>query len=400
MSKSINLYFQMHQPCRLNGDYNVFCIGNHQDYENEDVLLQIVKKVARRSYIPMLKKIGATKDKLGKNFKVGIGITGLALEFLEKYSPEVIKLLDSLLKKDAIEIIAETYYHSLAFLKSEKEFEEQVELQAKKLKKLFNYEAKTFRNTDLIYNDHLAQKIESLGYEVILAEGTDMALQGKTPNAVYRPDAAPRLKLLLNNSSLADDLALRFNAKDWSEYPLTAEKYWNWIKLSLQKHDLINLFLDMETFGEHISEEEGIIDFFDKLVAESQKETEFEVRWVSPALAADLHYPSGSVKCVPFTSWRGQNRDLSMWIGNPLQDKLLDFSYSLENLLKEKANKKLLDSWRKVLSSDHYHYACTKRFERGWDRRFFSPFESPYEAYMVCINILSDIKERAENNGR
>lgn len=382
----ICFYFQVHQPYRM-VRYSVFDIGKHATYFDEKKNSQIMKKVAKKCYIPM-NRLLLSLLKNHSGFRISFSISGVALDQFEKYSPGVLDLFKDLADTGKVEFLAETYHHSLSFIFDRKEFREQVRLHTKKIKSLFNKTPTVFRNTELIYNNKLAKEIESLGFKAVLAEGADHILRWRSPNYIYRPKGVRNLKLLLKNYKLSDDIAFRFSNKGWEGYPLTAPKYAEW--LDGMKGDTINLFMDYETFGEHQWEDTGIFDFMRHLPEELKKRnisfhTPSELTNKKPVAELDIHHP---------ISWADTERDLSAWLGNRMQKSAVDKLYALKKSVFATKDEFLINLWRKLTTSDHFYYMCTKWFNDGDVHKYFNPYDSPYEAYMAFMNILQDIEYR------
>jgi alpha-amylase len=293
-----------------------------------------------------------------------------------------------------VEFLAETYYHTLAFLYSREEFRQQVELHEKTIKRLFNQEPRVFRNTELIYNNDLALFVSHMGYDAVLAEGADHILGSRTPNFVYRPPHAPNLRLLLKNYRLSDDIAFRFSNRAWEQWPLTAEKFARWVNQINGNGVCCNLFMDYETFGEHQWADTGIFDFLKHLPAEILKHKDNE--FLTPSQVIDKYPPAGDIDAPHMISWADTERDLSAWLGNAMQSNALHELYKLESAVKERADEILLADWRKFQASDHFYYMCTKFWADGDVHKYFSPYESPYDAYINVMNVLDNIRARAK----
>ena len=368
--------------------YSVFNIGNSSDYFDEAKNREVMQKVAGKCYLPtnkvMLDLINTYKDS-DRKFKIAYSITGVALEQFEKYAPEVLDSFKELAATGCVEFLSETYYHSLSFIYSKEEFKAQVELHRKKIKELFNQEPTVFRNTELIFNNEIAHFIEDLGYKAMLAEGADHILQWRSPNYVYHAKTAPKLRVLLKNYKLSDDIAFRFGQKSWESYPLTAEKYAHWMNQHAEHS--INLFMDYETFGEHQWEDTGIFNFLRQLPHELFKNVHTQFIWPSELA---MREPVAELDMHSFVSWADIERDLSAWMGNNMQNSALSELYALENVIKEINNKSLLEDWRKLTTSDHFYYMCTKYFNDGDVHKYFNPYDTPYESYINFMNILND----------
>jgi len=388
--KKVCLYFQVHQPYRLR-KYKVFDIGNKSNYFDEKKNKEVMEKVAKKCYIPtnklLLKLIKKYKDK----FKVSFSITGVVLEQFEKYTPKVLELFKELAKTGNVEFLSETYYHSLSYLYSKEEFEEQVRMHRKKIKKLFGQKPKIFRNTELIFNNELANYVERMGYKGILAEGADHILDWKSPNYVYKAKTTKKLKLLLKNYKLSDDIAFRFSQRSWKDHPLTVEKFVHWINKS--PGEIVNLFMDYETFGEHQWEDTGIFQFLEKFPDELISNG---IEFVTPS-ALLKHESKDEIDIHSFVSWADVERDLSAWLGNKIQVSAAEELYKLEKKIKEINDPALLEDWRKLTTSDHFYYMCTKWFNDGDVHKYFNPYDSPYEAFITFINILNDMVYRIKN---
>jgi len=385
---SVCFYFQVHQPERLR-KYSVFDIGNNSNYFDEQKNKEIIRKVARKCYLPANNLLLRLIKKHKGRFKVSFSISGVALEQFEKYAPEVIYSFRQLARTGCVEFLNETYYHSLAFLFDKEEFKEQVLMHKKKIKDLFGQEPKAFRNTELIYNNELASFVQSLGYKTILAEGADHILGWRSPNYVYTPKTANKMKLLLKNYKLSDDVAFRFSNKGWEEYPLTVDKYAQWVSAANGNGYVVNLFMDYETFGEHQWEDTGIFEFLEHLPSEILKHPDNDFVTVSEASS---RYPVvAELDIHNFVSWADIERDLSAWLGNSLQNAAANELYKIGRLVKETNDPKLLNDWRKLTTSDHFYYMCIKWFSDGDVHKYFNPYETPYEGFIAFMNVLNDI---------
>ena len=390
---SVCFYFQVHQPYRLK-NYTVFDIGKNLDYFNSQKNEEILKKVAKKCYLPtnnlMLQLI-----KKYPEFKISYSFSGVILEQLEKFAPEVIESFRQLVKTGNVEILDETYYHSLAFLYSKKEFKEQVVLHNKKIKSLFNYSPKVFRNTELVYNNELAKAVEEMGYKGVLAEGADHILGWRSPNFVYKPKGAD-IPLLLKNYKLSDDIAFRFSEKSWKEFPLTIEKYSNWVNGINGNGNVVNLFMYYETFGEHQWSSTGIFNFLKSLPGEILKNK--DNNFMTPSEVIKNYKPVAELDIPDVISWADVERDLSAWLGTKMQQSSIKKIYELEPKIKEQKNKKILEEWRKLQISDHFYYMCTKWFNDGDVHKYFNPHDSPYEAFINYMNIFSDLNTKLNRN--
>lgn len=363
------------------------------DYFDVQKNASICRKVAQKCYLPTNAKLLELIQRHDGAFRVSFSITGTALEQFEAYAPEVLDSFVRLAQTGCVEFIGETYYHSLAALYSEDEFRAQVKLHTKAIQKYFGQTPRVFRNTELIYNDRIGQLAREIGFEAIIAEGVDDVLDWRSPNFVYTVHNSDA-KLLLKNYKLSDDIAFRFSNRGWEEFPLTADKFSGWVHRVSGNGDVVNLFMDYETFGEHQWASTGIFEFLDYLPGEIMKHpdwnfaTPFEV--VSRYSArADLHFHR-------LTSWADLERDLTAWRGNTMQEKALAEVYSLEKQVKSLNDLRLLAVWRKLSTSDHFYYMCTKWFADGDVHAYFSPFESPYDAFVNYMNVLKDFKRELD----
>ena len=397
MSKrGIVLYLHVHQPLRVR-QYSVFDTAVNHDYFDEPVYEtdrnneQVLRKIADKSYRPMnalLEKLLAEHPE----FKVSLSITGTFIEQAEKWAPDVLDSFKRLVATGRVEIVAETYYHSLAFFYSRTEFEHQVEAHRNKIRELFGVETKVFRNTELAYNDELGKWADGYGFKGILAEGWDPILEWRSPNHVYRPAGTKNIALLLKNYRLSDDLAFRFSNKEWEQWPLTVDKYADWMNASIEHQPIINLFMDYETFGEHQWEDTGIFDFFGSFVGKWLQNPDNTFYTVSEAIEA--FEPVGEISMPNTVTWADNERDLSAWLGNNMQQEALRYIYSLEDDIIRTGDLELIADWRKLQTSDHVYYMCTKWFTDGDVHAYFSPYESPYDAFLYFINAVRDLRWR------
>jgi len=387
---SVCFYFQVHQPYRLRR-YSVFDTDRH--YFDEYKNAEICRKVAERCYLPANRLLLDNIKVHEGRFRIAYSISGVAIEQFEKYSPEVMQTFHDLNATGCVEFLDETYYHSLSFLYSREEFRAQVDMHRKLMKRLFNQEPRVFRNTELIYNNDLAHFVSHMGYDAILAEGADQVLGARSPNFVYRPPHAPRLKLVLKNYRLSDDIAFRFSNRNWEQWPLTAEKFTQWVNQINGHGVLCNLFMDYETFGEHQWAHTGIFDFLKHLPAEIMRSSS-ENRFLTPSQVIDSYEPAGEIDVPHMISWADTERDLSAWLGNAMQSNALHELYKLEGALKEKGDQALLADWRKLTTSDHFYYMCTKYWSDGDVHKYFSPYESPYDSYINFMNVLDNVRSR------
>ncbi len=396
-TKSICLYFQVHQPDRLRL-FRFFDIGADDHYFDDFENSAIVRRVAARCYLPANRLIKEMIEAGGKKFKVTFSISGTAIEQFKRFAPEVMQSFRELADTGCVEFLAETYAHSLASLSSPAEFKEQVKLHAKTIETEFGVKPKAFRNTELIYSDAIGEMVASMGYRTMLTEGAKHILGWKSPGFVYHNPLNPKLNLLLKNSSLSDDIAFRFSNRGWSEWPLTADKYAGWIADVLQNDDIVNLFMDYETFGEHQKAESGIFDFLKALPSEIAKYP--DICFCTASEAAKRHKSVGEVN-VPFPiSWADEERDTSAWLGNELQNEAFSKLNALEGPVKKCGDAHLLATFRRLQESDHLYYMCTKFFSDGAVHSYFNPYDTPYEAFINYMNVLSDFEIRVEEKSK
>ena len=393
MEKSLCLYFQVHQPDRLRL-YRFFDIGNDSQYFDEFANRTILKRIAQRCYLPMNEVIYDLIQKHGKNFKVAFSISGAALEQFEQYAPEVLESFKKLASTKCVEFLAETYSHSLASLKSEKEFKNQVKEHSAAIKKHFGVKPKTFRNTELIYSDTIGETVAAMGFNTMLTEGAKHILGWKSPNFLYTNAINPKLKLLLKNFNLSDDIAFRFSDRSNPNWPVTSDKYAAWLAESAKEADIINLFMDYETFGEHQNASTGIFEFMRALPDAVLANT--ELKFVTPSEAAAKHQPVAPLHVPYAISWADEERDTSAWLGNELQNEAFEKLYSLEKGVMAAKDEELLADFRKLQESDHFYYMCTKFFSDGAVHKYFNPYDTPYEAFINYMNVLSDFALRVE----
>jgi alpha-amylase len=326
-------------------------------------------------------------------FKVAYSITGVLLEQLAEYAPEVISTFDALAQTGCVEFLAETYYHSLSFLYSRNEFKEQIQKHSDTIQKMFGYTPRVFRNTELIYSNDLTDAIESMGvFDGVLTEGADRILGGRSPNFIYNSPRNQRIKLLLKNYALSDDIAFRFSNRGWNEWPLMASKYSEWVSRVNGNGYAVNLFMDYETFGEHQWKDTGIFDFMHHLPEEIMKNPDNNFKTPSEVIAT---YPATDVVDVPgLISWADTERDLSAWLGNSMQSNALHELYRMESNIKQAKDEKLLSDWRKLQTSDHFYYMCTKYFADGDVHKYFNPYDSPYDSYINFMNVMGNLEKR------
>ncbi len=389
--KAICFYFQIHQPFRLKR-YRFFDIGNdhyyYDDFANDDILTRI----AQRSYIPAAETLLHMLETY-PNFRCAFSISGVALEQLEQYVPEFIDIMKKLIATGRVEILGETYAHSLSSLIDPEEFANQVRVHDQKIMSLFGVKPKVLRNTELIYCDEMAPQILELSYKGIITEGAKHILGWKSPNYVYCAASAPKLKILLRNAKLSDDISRRFSDSDWEAYPLTADKYIDWIASTPQEEQIINLFMNLETFGEFHPRETGIFQFLEALPYFAQDRG---IEFVTPTDAVSRLKPVGELSILHPISWADEARDTSAWLGNKLQDEAFQKLYSVAERVRLCEDRRLKQDWYYLQGSDHLFYMSTKHLADGAAHSTFSPYETPFQAFTNYMNVLADFIVRVE----
>ncbi len=390
---SLCIYFEVHQPMRLN-HFSESKIGRKNDtfntYFNHDLNRGIFKKVAKKCYIPTNKILLDLIKEYFSEFRFSFSLTGTFIESCERYMPTLLDSFKELFDTGAVDFIEETYFHSLASLYDDlDEFVEQVKMHRQMMKRLFHYQPKVFRNTEAIYDNRIAKIIADLGYKGIITEGTEKILKSRSPNYLYKPSNCD-IKVLLRNYRLSDDIGFRFSTHDWVEYPLTADKYANW--LSQTKGDIINLFIDYETFGEHQWHETGIFDFLKYLPKEILRYKHLDFVTVSEAI--HRYKTVGEIDSPWAISWADEDRDVSAWLGNDMQLACFSLLKEIGTLLKQQKKKELLYIWRLLQTSDHLYYMSTKGLKDGTVHTYFRPYDTPLDAFNNFLNILQDLRHK------
>jgi alpha-amylase len=387
---SVCFYFQAHQPNRLRR-YTV--LDGDSNYFDDDKNAEVCRKVANKCYLPANQLMLELIEKHKGRFKISYSITGVLLEQLQRYAPEVITSFEKLASTGCVEFLGETYYHSLGFLYSTEEFIEQIKQHRRAIGQLFGQTPRVFRNTELIYNNNLPPIIEQIGgFDAIITEGADHILGYKSPNFVYRPVNSTRLKLLLKNYRLSDDIAFRFSNRDWRDWPLTADKFACWVNSVNGCGYVVNLFMDYETFGEHQWKETGIFEFMRHLPGEILKHPDNDFK--TPSEAVKAYNAVDSIDIPNTISWADIERDLSAWVGNAMQENALAELYRLREQVEQTDDPDIIADWRKLQTSDHFYYMCTKWFADGDVHKYFNPYNSPYEAYINFMNVLDNLDYR------
>ena len=391
--KTICFYFQVHQPYRLRR-YRFFDIAENHDYFDDYLNKSIIRKVAEKCYLPTNKLLLDLINESDGKFRISYSISGTAIDQFEMYAPDVLESFKRLAETGCVEFLSETYSHSLSSLRSLPEFTRQIELHRKKIQQHFNQTPTVFRNTELIYSDNIGNDIANMGFKGMLSEGAKHILGWKSPNFVYNNAINPKLKLLLKNYTLSDDIAFRFSNQAWGEWPLTTEKFVHWLNSIDEGDEIVNLFMDYETFGEHQWEETGIFDFMRNLPKRVFSNSNFE--FLTPSQAIEKHQPVAKMHVQYPISWADEERDLTAWLGNNLQDEAFNKLYSLLDKMNFVIDQNLLRDWKYLQTSDHFYYMCTKWFSDGDVHKYFNPYDSPYDAFINYMNVLSDFMMRVD----
>ncbi len=390
---SVCFYFQVHQPDRLR-DYRVFDIGHSPFYLDDKKNELIIRKVANKCYLPMTKLLKRLVREHDGKFKCAFSFSGVFLEQCERYAPDVIESFQELIATGAVEVLSETYYHSLSFLYSVDEWKQQVALHKAKIEEVFGITPTVFRNTELIYADWIGEHVADMGYKGVIAEGVDWNLGWRSPNYLYTHPNRSELKMMLKNYKLSDDIAFRFSNRTWKEWPLTTEKYVDWLDIAGLDGNVVNLFMDYETFGEHQWDDSGIFEFMRYLPKKILERGHHD--FITPSEALERFSPVGAYSVPSITSWADQERDLSAWKSNRMQDDAFERIYAMEEAVKALKDPEVLSVWRRLTTSDHFYYMCTKYYSDGDVHQYFSPYETPYDAYITYMNVITDLDQRVK----
>jgi alpha-amylase len=390
--KDVVFYFQVHQPWRLRR-YSFFDIGRSSHYFDDAENARILARVAEKCYLPMNRVIERLAERHGGAFRCAYSVSGTALAQMEAWSPETLASFRRLAATGCVEFLGETSHHSLSFLGDEEEFRAQLRAQAARVEQLFGRRPAAFRNTELVVSNRVARLAEEEGFAAILGEGADHLLGWRSPHRVYRPEGCERIKILLRSYKLADDIAFRFSNRGWSEWPLTAGKFASWVAGLPAEDEVIGLFMDYETFGEHQWAETGIFDFMRRLPGAILDHA--DGAFVTPSDGIDRHPARGTVEFPEWVSWADTERDLTAWLGNRMQRAAQDRLLALRDPVLSTGDPELRETWRRLSTSDHLYYMCTKYFADGDVHKYFSPYESPYEAHINFMNVLADLGQRA-----
>jgi alpha-amylase len=389
----INLCFQVHQPYRLR-TYRFFNIGQDHQYYDDYQNRHIIRRVAERCYLPANEMMLNLIREFGSDFRISYSISGPAIEQLLQHAPEVIHGFQELAATGCVEFTGETYAHSLASLGSKPEFIRQIEKHRNRIEDLFDQRPTTFRNTELIYDDQIGKTVEELGFDTMLVEGAKHILGWKSPNFLYCNVISPKLKLLMRNFRLSDDIIFKFSNREWAEWPLTTEKFVDWLNKTGKNEEVVNIFMNYETLGEQQRRETGIFDFFQNLPKTLFSQSNF--KFALPRELTNLLQPVAPVSVTYPVSWADEEKDLTAWLGNELQDEAFGKLYGIEKEVMAHKKPDILRDWERLQTSDHFYYMCTKWFSDGEVHRYFNPYPSPYEAFINYMNVLSDFIIRVE----
>lgn len=395
---SVCPYFHVHQPYRVK-KYRVFDIGEDTEYFNDtsrtDLDNQfIIDKVAEKSYRPTNRLLKELLDR-HPEFRFNLSFSGTAIDQFEAYAPDVLESFQELVATGRVEILADTYHHSLAFFYSVPEFKRQVKKHERRIKQVFGVKPRVFRNTELSYRNDLAKWCEDNGYLGIMAEGWDKYLGWRSPNYLYHPPGCSKIKILLKNYKLSDDIAFRFGNKQWDSWPLSADTYADWIHSNHGNGETVNLFMDYESFGEHQWADTGIFEFLRALPETLLRHPDTTFKTATETVQS--YQATGEYDVPDILTWADTDRDLTAWNGNDIQKDALAATYGMEAAVMKTGKRDLIEKWRKLQTSDHFYYMCTKWSNDGDVHAYFSPYKSPYDAYIVFMNALSDLKLRVEH---
>ena len=392
---SVVFYFQVHQPYRVR---RLSHFTDQTDIFDSEKNGKIMQKVAAKCYLPTNKVMLELIENYEGRFRISYSISGVAIDQMKKYSPETLDSFMALADTGCVEFLAETYYHSLSAIYDEQEFQEQVKEQQKLVLDFFGQKSEVFRNTELIYNDHIGHLAARMGFKGVIAEGADDIIQWRSPNYVYLVNGSVQsgraTRLLLKNYRLSDDIAFRFSNRDWKEFPLTADKFAAWVHQVSGAGEIVNLFMDYETFGEHQWESTGIFEFLKYLPDAVMSKPDWD--FLTPKEAIARYQPAAEMKFERLTSWADADRDLTAWRGNQMQVRALKRIYEIAARVHATGNAYLLDKWRKLQTSDHFYYMCTKWFADGDVHAYFSPYDSPYDAFIYYMNSLKNFEAEVE----
>lgn len=385
---SICFYFEVHQPFRVKR-YSYFQVGRDHQYFDETKNAGLVQRIADKCYLPTNSAMLRLIERYNGAFKISYSISGVALEQFAKYAPKVLDSFIELSKTGAVEFLSETYYHSLSSLYNQEEFSRQINEHRRLIETYFGQTPTVFRNTELVYSDWIGELVHKLGFKAMLAEGADDILDWRSPNYVYK-HPHNELRILPKNYRLSDDIAFRFSNQGWKEFPLTADKFASWVHRISGAGETVNLFMDYETFGEHQWASTGIFEFLDHLPAAIYRHPDWSFE--TPSEVLNRCQPISELAYPRITSWADVGRDLTAWIGNGMQQSALNQIYELSARVLATDDPEIISVWRKLQTSDHFYYMCTKWFADGDVHAYFSPYESPYDAFINYMNVMKDFQ--------
>jgi alpha-amylase len=388
-------YFQVHQPFRLRR-YTFFDIGVSDRYFDDVENARIIRRVSEKCYLPMNALVLHLVEQTEGRFRCAYSISGTALDQMERWTPETLESFVRLARTGCVEFLAETSHHSLAALFDPEEFRAQVTAQSQRIERLFGRRPTAFRNTELVVDERIARAAEEMGFAAILGEGADHLLGWRSPHRVYRPEGCERIKILLRSYKLSDDIAFRFSNRGWGEWPLTADKFASWVHAVPRADTVIGLFMDYETFGEHQWSDTGIFKFMEHLPRKVLENPRFRFR--TPSEVAEERDPVARLSIPHPVSWADVERDLTAWLGNAMQRAANEALYAMRPAVLECADAgeaEVYEHWRRLSTSDHLYYMCTKWFSDGDVHKYFSPYASPHDAFIAFMNVLDDLARRA-----
>ena len=386
--KAICFYFEVHHPEQLR-QYHFFDIGKQHDYFDYYRNRTEIEQLARECYLPANALLLELIERYRGRFKVAFSLSGSAIELLELHAPEVIHSFQALARTGQVEFLCEPYAHSLSSLSADtNEFERDVKRHIQRIEALFGQTPVTFRNTSLIYSDSIGERIARLGFHTILTEGAKHILGWRNPNFVHHHPNDEKVKILLKNAKLSDDISLRFSSKDWNEYPLTAEKYAHWLKDSLRDSDVVNLFMHYQALGKYNTPDSGIFDFLRYLPQYVLDDPQYA--FMTPKEVVATFVPKEAIYVPNPISWTDEERDITSWLGNELQQNAFEELFALSGKVKATGDEAIERTYSRLQCSNHFNYMSTKFIPVEQRLKKVSPYPSPYDAYINYMNVLSD----------
>ena len=386
--KAICFYFEVHHPEQLR-QYHFFDIGKQHDYFDYYRNRTEIEQLARECYLPANALLLELIERYRGRFKVAFSLSGSAIELLELHAPEVIHSFQALARTGQVEFLCEPYAHSLSSLSADtNEFERDVKRHIQRIEALFGQTPVTFRNTSLIYSDSIGERIARLGFHTILTEGAKHILGWRNPNFVHHHPNNEKVKILLKNAKLSDDISLRFSSKDWNEYPLTAEKYAHWLKDSLRDSDVVNLFMHYQALGKYNTPDSGIFDFLRYLPQYMLDDPQYA--FMTPKEVVATFVPKEAIYVPNPISWTDEERDITSWLGNELQQNAFEELFALSGKVEATADEAIERTYSRLQCSNHFNYMSTKFIPVEQRLKKVSPYSSPYDAYINYMNVLSD----------